>query len=121
MSEKDKNQKTKIPHDLVYILNVSKEGCLWWKKPIYRTHLRDIIVINENPKSPIFTETLYKGDKERKDGISAYIDNKLEELGIFSKNIISDNYRLNINSKWSNEELDKAIDKFVNKVIKYKS
>lgn len=118
MKEKSKNQKNKPLHDLVYILNVSKEGCLWWKKPIYRTHLGDIIVINENFKSPIFSKTLYKGDKERKDEISAYIDNKLEESGIFSKNIIPSDYRLNLNSQWSDEELNKAIDNFVNNVIK---
>lgn len=121
MSEKDKNLKTKNFYDLIYLLKVSNKGYLWWKKPIYSTKLSvPIGVINGWSLNPIMGE-IYDIDDNLKEKIYQYIDNKLEELNIFSKNIISDHYRLNINSKWSNEELDKAIDNFVNKVIKYKS
>lgn len=120
MSEKNKNQKNKIVVDLIYLLRVSKKGFLWWKKPIYGTKLSvPVGIVNGWSLNPIIGE-IYDIDDNLKEKIYQYIDNKLEELGIFSKNIISDNYRLNINSKWSNEELDKAIDNFVNKVIKYK-
>lgn len=119
MSEKDKNQGNENIRDLKYILNVAHKGYLWWKKPIYKTSIGDIITLNDKVK-PAIIEPLYKGDDKYRNHILIYIDNKLEELGIFSKNIISDHYRLNINSKWSNEELDKAIDNFVNKVIRYK-
>lgn len=120
MKEKSKNQKNEIIRDLKYILNVSHKGHLWWKKPIYKTSIADIITLNDKVK-PAIIEPLYKGDDEQKDHILTYIDNKLEELDIFSKNIIPDNYIMSINSKWSDEELDKAIDNFVNNVIRYKS
>jgi hypothetical protein len=120
LKEKSKNQKNEIIRDLKYILNVSHKGRLWWKKPIYKTFISDIITLNDKVK-PTIIERLYKGDDKYKNDLLIYVDDKLEDLNIFSKSIIPDNYIMSVNSQWSDKELDMAIDNFVNNVIRYKS
>ena len=120
MKKSKKNQKNEDLRDLKYVLNVNRKGYLWWKKPIYKTHIADIIAINDDPK-PATIEPIYKGDNRLKEEFLNYIDNKLESLNVFSKDIIPDVYTMCINSNWKNEEFDKAVNYFVSNIIRYKS
>lgn len=117
MSKSNEKLKTKDIPDLKYILKVSQKGYLWWKKPICETELADIIRINDKVQ-PARLESLYKGNS--KDHILRYIDYKLYGFDIYSRNIIADRYIMSVNSQWSDEEMDKAINHFVTNTIKYK-
>lgn len=127
MSKSNERWMTKNPeitHDLVYVLNVFQKGYLWWKKPAYETKLADFIVgelqWDGSFKKSQPMEVLYKGDKITRNNILNYIDNKLETLGILLKDIQPCCFRMDVNSKWAGEEMDKAIDHFVTNTIKYK-
>lgn len=108
-----------ILRDLKYVLNVNHKGHLWWKKPIYKTHIADIIVINDDHK-PVIMESMYKGDNKLKEELLNCIDNKLESMGIFVRDIMPDVYTMSINSNWEDEELDKALNYFITTIIRYK-
>lgn len=108
-----KNEGLAVIPDLKYYIKVKCKGHLWWKKSIYITGIAvigDLYTHGEN----------HKVEDKFTLSIQMYIDDKLESLDIFSKNIIPNIYVMSVSSQWSNEELDKAIDHFVNSVIKYK-
>lgn len=119
MKKSKKNPKNEEVRDLKYVLNVNHKGYLWWKKPIYETYLSNILIINDNPK-PTTIEPIYKGSDKLKEELLTYIDNKLGNMGVFIRDVIPDKYIMNINSNWKDEEFDKAINYFINNIIRYK-
>lgn len=116
MKKSKKNPKNEDIRDLKYVLNVNHKGYLWWKKPIYETYLSDILTFIPNEA----IRPLYQGDNKLKEELLTYIDNKLGNMGVFIRDVMPDKYTMSINSSWKDEELDKAVNRFITTIIRYK-